>query len=152
METREDGAQELVNQTLDSTLESVDEAEAIIMSAAEKAGFDEDDLHKIGMATRECIVNAVVHGNRYSSHKKVHLRVEVSGGVFRVHVRDEGEGFDLSSLPDPVADENILRHSGRGIFLIRAFMDDVEIRPAKPSGTEITLTKKLVSGPGSEVL
>jgi serine/threonine-protein kinase RsbW len=142
MNLQDEGEQEIVNQFLDSTLESVDSAESIIMGAAEQAGFDEDDLHKIGMAARECLVNAVVHGNRYSTKKRVHLAVSAGPEKLTVRIADEGEGFDLATLPDPVAEENLLRHSGRGIFLIRAFMDEVNIHPVSPHGTEVTLVKR----------
>ncbi len=126
----------------ESTLESVDEAEAMILEAAEAAGFDEDDQHHISMAARECLVNAVVHGNRYSAHKRVHVSIETSSDRIKVVIRDEGEGFDLGDLPDPLAEENLLRHSGRGIFLIRAFMDEFDMRKVSPHGTEVTLVKE----------
>ncbi len=131
-----------VERAFESTLESVDEAEALILDAADKAGFDEDEQHHISMAARECLVNAVVHGNRYNLKKKVHLAVETSSDSVKVTIADEGEGFDLSDLPDPLAEENILRHSGRGIFLIRAFMDDFTMRKIAPHGTEVTLIKQ----------
>ena len=83
---------------LDSTLESVDSAEDIALSVARKAGFPEDDLHKIAMAVRECMVNAVVHGNRYSAHKKVRLSVSASPDRFMVTIADQGEGFDIAKL------------------------------------------------------
>jgi serine/threonine-protein kinase RsbW len=134
---------ELLNRDFDSTLESVDEAEALIFSAAESAGFDEDDLHRIGMAVRECMVNAVVHGNRYNVHKKVRVFVAGSAGVLTVKIADQGEGFEPEEVPDPLAEENILRHSGRGVFLIRAFMDEVHFRKLDPVGTEVTLVKKI---------
>jgi len=130
---------------LDSTLESVDRAEELIMEEAEKAGLPEDDLHKIAMAVRESMVNAVVHGNRYNAHKKVRLSVSAGPHEFVVKIADEGEGFDYQGLPDPLAEENLLRHSGRGIFLIKAFMDDFQVRRLDPMGTEVTLVKYLVS-------
>ena len=130
-----------VERAFDSTLECVDDAEAVILDAAAKAGFDEDDQHHISMAARECLVNAVVHGNRYSLLKKVHLSIDASPDRIRIVITDEGEGFDLSDLPDPLAEENILRHSGRGIFLIRAFMDEFNVRKVSPHGTEVTLVK-----------
>ena len=131
-----------VERDFDSTLESVDEAEALILETASRAGFDEDGQHHISMAARECLVNAVVHGNRYNAHKKVHVAVAGSPEVIRIVIRDEGEGFDLSDLPDPLAEENLLRHSGRGIFLIRAFMDEFTVRKVSPHGTEVTLVKE----------
>ncbi len=135
------GGTETLERFLDSTLDSVDRAEAVTLQAAEKAGFEEDDLNKIGMAVREAVVNAVVHGNRYSKHKKVRLSISKAAERFMVKVSDEGEGFDWNGLPDPLAQENLLRSSGRGIFLMRAFMDEIEIRKNADSGTEVTLVK-----------
>jgi serine/threonine-protein kinase RsbW len=126
---------------LDSTLESVDRAEEMAVGAAEQAGFDEDDLMRIGMAVRESMVNAVVHGNRYNANKKVLLRVVIEGARLTVRITDQGEGYDGGSVPDPVAPENLMRTSGRGIFLIRSFMDEFEMRRLEAGGTEVTLVK-----------
>jgi serine/threonine-protein kinase RsbW len=126
---------------LDSTLQSVDRAEEIAVQAAEELGFDEEDRHQIGMAVRECMVNAVVHGNRYSARKKVHLTIRSASSHLAIVIGDEGAGFDLSSLPDPLAQENLLRQSGRGILLIRAFMDEFDLHPRAGGGTEVRLVK-----------
>lgn len=142
MDVPAEGQKELLNRDFDSTLESVDTAEAAIFSAGEQEGFDEDDLHKIGMAVRECMVNAVVHGNRYSEKKKVHVLLISGADSLTVKISDQGEGFEPSDVPDPLAEENLLRHSGRGVFLIRAFMDEVHFRKLSPFGTEVTLVKK----------
>jgi serine/threonine-protein kinase RsbW len=130
---------------LDSTLEAVDSAEQLAVGMAEKAGFDEDDLMKIGMAVRESVVNAVVHGNRYSANKKVKFSVAQSGQRFTIRVADQGEGFNVEELPDPLAPENLLRTSGRGIFLIRSFMDEFDLRRGAAGGMEVTLVKYTVS-------
>ena len=129
--------------TFDSTLESVDAAEAVVLKEAHELGFDEDDQHKIGISLRECMVNAVVHGNRYNSRKKVHLVVTRRPSELEIRVADEGDHFDISQLPDPLADENLLRHSGRGILLMQAFMDEFEIRARQPKGTEVRLVKRV---------
>jgi serine/threonine-protein kinase RsbW len=139
------GATESVDRLLESKLDSVDEAEELVIQMAEKAGFDEDDLHKIAMSVRETMVNAVVHGNRYNAHKKVHVRVVHAPGRLEIRIADQGEGFDLTEIPDPLQEENLLRNSGRGIFLMKAFMDEVQVRRAEPAGTEVTLVKYLVS-------
>jgi serine/threonine-protein kinase RsbW len=139
------GASESVDRLLESKLDSVDEAEELIVQMAEKAGFDEDDLHKIAMSVRETMVNAVVHGNRYNAHKKVHVTVLHSPGRLEIKIADQGEGFELTEIPDPLEEENLLRNSGRGIFLMKAFMDEVQIRRTEPAGTEVTLVKYLVS-------
>jgi serine/threonine-protein kinase RsbW len=134
-----------VDRLLESTLESVDSTEEMVLEVARQAGFAGDDLGGIGMAVRESMVNAVVHGNRYSKHKKVHLVVSCDSGRLTVKIADEGEGFDSSHLPDPREPENLMCPSGRGIFLIRSFMDEFHVRPLQPAGTEVTLVKYLVS-------
>jgi serine/threonine-protein kinase RsbW len=133
-----------IDALLDSTLESVDRAEDSVLQVAQEIGFEEDDLHKIGMAVRECMVNAVVHGNRYNLRKKIHLVVTRAPSRVTVVIEDEGEGFDRSNLPDPLADENLLRHSGRGLLLIQAFMDEFEMRAMEPKGTRVRMVKYLV--------
>src|SRR5690349_21872553 len=136
---------ETVERFLDSTLESVDSAEELALGVAERAGLDEDDLTKIGMAVRESMVNAVVHGNRYNANKKVRFSVSKGAESLTVRIVDEGEGFDVESVPDPLAPENLFRNSGRGIFLIRSFMDDFRIRRLEPGGMEVILVKHMVS-------
>jgi serine/threonine-protein kinase RsbW len=136
---------ETVERFLDSTLESVDSAEELAVGMAQRAGFDDDELMRIGMAVRESMVNAVVHGNRYNANKKVRFSVTHNGERFTVRIADQGEGFDFENLPDPLAPENLMRTSGRGIFLIRSFMDEFQMRHLEPGGTEVTLVKYTVS-------
>lgn len=131
---------------LDSTLESVDAAEEIVLSAAQEVGFEEDVRFQIGLAVRESVVNAVVHGNCYNENKKVRLSVAKAPDRLTVTVSDQGKGFDPNSLPDPLAQENLLNQSGRGILLIRSFMDEFEVRPLEPNGTEFKLVKYLNQG------
>jgi serine/threonine-protein kinase RsbW len=129
-----------VSYTLDSTLETVDSAEATACRIAAEIGFDEEEVPKIAMAVREAAVNAVLHGNAYDPEKKVKVDFERTGDDLVITIRDQGTGLDLSRIPDPLAPENLLKTSGRGIFLIRSFMDKVEIRPSE-TGTEIKLIK-----------
>ena len=126
---------------LDSVLESVDTAEEAVLQRAEKLGFDEEDLHRIGMSVRECLVNAVVHGNRYNARKKVALTISQSPERLTIVIGDEGEGFSMGDLPDPLADDNLLRHSGRGLLLMQAFMDEFQVRRREPKGTEVIMVK-----------
>ena len=126
---------------LDSNLESVDHAEQTVLREAEVLGFDEDDLHRIGISVRECMVNAVVHGNRYNSRKKVHLKVERTADRLTIVVRDEGDGFDPAAVPDPLDAENLLRGSGRGVMLMQSFMDEFQISQGQPRGTEVKMVK-----------
>ena len=132
---------ETIRETLDSSLDSVDKAEEIAVREAGTFGLDEDTASQFGMAVRECMVNAVVHGNRYNEHKKVHFLLERSESKLTITIGDEGSGFDLASLPDPLAPENLLRQSGRGLLLIRAFTDDFDLHPRPGGGTEVVLTR-----------
>ncbi len=134
-----------VSYTLDSTLETVDSAEQAAGKVATEAGFDEDEVMRISMAVREAAVNAVLHGNAYDPGKKVSLVLERTALDLIITIRDQGKGLDMSKIPDPLAPENLLKTSGRGIFLIRSFMDEVQIHPSQ-TGTEIKLIKH-VHGP-----
>ena len=136
-------AAQTVEELLESTLESVDQAEDTVLRLALAMGFDEDDRHRIGIAVRECMVNAVVHGNRYHSRKKVHLTVSRNGERLEILVGDEGGNFDASKIPDPLAEENLLRQSGRGLLLIQAFVDEFQVRRGHPGGTEVRMVKYL---------
>lgn len=129
--------------TLDTQLESVDLAENIVMRAAEAVGFSEDDIHKLGMAVREGVINAYNYGNAQDPQKKIFLVVEFEPEKMIVHIVDEGRGFELSEVADPLAEENLLRTSGRGIFLMRAFMDDLAVRRGPSGGADLVMSKKL---------
>src|ERR1043165_4106009 len=95
------------------------------------------------MSVRECMVNAVVHGNRYNRNKVVHVGVSKTGEQFKIQVVDQGEGFEVVEVPDPLQEDNLLKHSGRRLVLMGAFMDDVKVRKATPEGTEVTLVKNV---------
>jgi serine/threonine-protein kinase RsbW len=131
-----------VSYTLESSLESVNKAEEEATKAATRAGFDEDEAGRISMAVREATVNAVLHGNHYDTNKRVSLSFENTGNELIITVQDQGAGLDPNGVADPLAPENLLKQSGRGIFLIRAFMDDVQFRKLDP-GTEIKLIKRV---------
>jgi len=125
---------------LDSTLETVDSAEQTASRIASESGFDEDEVMQIAMAVREAAVNAVLHGNAYDPEKKIELEFERTEDDLVITIRDQGKGLDPANIPDPLSPENLLKTSGRGIFLIRSFMDDVQINPSQ-TGTEIKLFK-----------
>ncbi|HKT49131.1 MAG TPA: ATP-binding protein [Candidatus Angelobacter sp.] len=131
-----------VSYTLASTLESVNRAETLAAETAARAGFSEDDQSNIAMAVREATVNAVLHGNAYDPQKRVLVVYEKTNDSLVITITDEGKGLDPLELPDPLAPENLMKGSGRGIFLIKAFMDEVKFRNTQP-GTEITLIKHL---------
>lgn len=129
--------------TLDTQVESVNLAEEMCLRVAEAAGFGEDDCYKIGMSVREGVINAFHYGNKEKPDKKIHLAVDISQEKMTIHVQDEGTGFKLTDVPDPLAEENLLSTSGRGIFLMRAFMDEFDVVKASTGGAEIVMSKKL---------
>jgi serine/threonine-protein kinase RsbW len=131
-----------ISYTLDSSLDSVDRIEKTAEEVAKKAGLDEDEIYRVTMAVREAAVNAVLHGNAYDATKQVVASFETFNNDLVIRIADQGKGLDPDTLPDPLAPENLLRGSGRGIFLIRSFMDEVKFRQLHP-GTELTLIKHL---------
>jgi serine/threonine-protein kinase RsbW len=126
--------------TLDSSLDSVNKVEQTAEEQATRAGFDEDTISHIAMAVREATVNAVLHGNAYDPNKHITASFETTAESLIIRIADQGPGLKEETIPDPLAPENILRGSGRGIFLIRNFMDEVNFRQLHP-GTELTLIK-----------
>jgi len=131
-----------ITYTLASSLDSVDKVEQTAEQMARQAGIDDDETFRISMAVREAAVNAVLHGNAYDPDKRITASFENTGADLIIRITDQGVGLDPATLPDPLAPENLLRGSGRGIFLIRSFMDEVHFRQLHP-GTELTLIKHL---------
>jgi len=131
---------------LASSLDSVDTAENRAVAAAERAGLPEEDVFRFGYAVREAMVNAVVHGNRYNANKTVAFRIWESATSIEVMIKDQGDGFNAASLADPLAEENLLCQSGRGLTLIRAFVDELRVMPADGGGTAAILRKNVKAG------
>jgi serine/threonine-protein kinase RsbW len=132
--------------TLETVLDSVDLSEEIALRIAGEAGFDDEDCHKIGMSVREGVINAYSYGNRQERGRKIILILELGERKLIVHIKDEGQNFSLADVPDPLAEENLLRTSGRGIFLMRAFMDEFDIHPGSDGRTELVMSKLLPVG------
>jgi len=126
--------------TLESDLANVDPVETKAEQLARDAGFDEDTASQIAMVAREAVINAILHGNKKDPAKRVQVGFELNDESLRIKIADEGAGLDPDTVPDPLAPENILRSSGRGIFLMRAIMDEVHFHQLDP-GTEIEMIK-----------
>lgn len=129
--------------TLETQVESVNLAEEMCLRVAEAAGFGEDECYRIGMSVREGVINAFHYGNQEKPEKKIYLAVDLTPDKMIIHVLDEGKGFNLADVPDPLAEENLLSTSGRGIFLMRAFMDEFDVVTGPNGGAEIVMSKKL---------
>jgi len=132
-----------VDVTLETKLESIDLGEELARRVAHSAGFGEDDQQKISMAVRESLINAFQHGNRQDARKSIGLSFLLYPDRLVVEVRDEGSGFDLAQVADPRADERLLKTTGRGIFLMRCFMDEVQVGSGRNGGAVVTMTKHL---------
>ena len=135
----------VVEVVLENDLKNVEVAEEIARRISDTVGFDEDDQHKIDMAVHESVINAIWHGNKNDPSKHVRLRFEIYSDRLEIRVRDQGNGYDPSRLLDPLAEENLLNVSGRGIFLIRTFMDEYRVENIAGEGTEVILVKRLNS-------
>jgi serine/threonine-protein kinase RsbW len=132
-----------VHEVLDSTLEAVAHVETVAVEVARRVGFRGVSLDHISLATHETTTNAVVHGNRYRTEKKVFVAISITQDRIKIKVADEGDGFDPKTLPDPLAPERLSGDSGRGVYLSRAFMDEYHVRSRDTGGAEVTLVKYL---------
>lgn len=138
-----------VDVTFETRIESVGEAEALCVRVAESAGFDEDECFRISMAVREGVINAFHWGNREQPEKKIRVSFELQGPRFVVRIADEGPGFDPAGVTNPLAEENLLKTSGRGIFLMRAFMDEWNVARSSEGGAELVMAKRLPDPTGA---
>ena len=128
-----------------SAFEMLDFVQVVSDHLARGVGLDEDSMHWGSVAIRESGINAIKHGNRSDASKHVFVEFETATtGVpqLAIRVRDQGEGFDPDKVANPLDVENLLKSSGRGIFLIRNFMDDVQLQRAPEGGMEIRMVKK----------
>jgi serine/threonine-protein kinase RsbW len=130
-----------------SAFEMLDLVQVVSDHVGRDVGLDDDDVHWVGVAIRESVINAIKHGNQNDAAKRVFVDFETASGggpaELNIRVRDQGPGFDPDHLADPLAPENLLKASGRGIFLIRSFMDDVILQRAPEGGMEIRMTKRV---------
>jgi serine/threonine-protein kinase RsbW len=131
-----------VKLVIPSEVTLVDVAHAATEKMAELAGFDAEGALNLGLAVREAVINAMLHGNGQDPALDTNLTLSVLSDGLQARVRDHGSGFDPDNTPDPTEGDNLLRTSGRGLLLIRAFVDDVEFESAADGGTVITMTKR----------
>ncbi len=131
----------------------VDLAEAVGVQVARFHGMADSETEDLGLGVREAVTNAIVHGNREASTRRVSIEFTLAPrSVPRrlvTTVRDQGQGFDLEEVPDPLAPENLLRRSGRGLLFIRGFTDDLSVTRLPTGGTEVRFTKQLSPSSGS---
>jgi serine/threonine-protein kinase RsbW len=143
-------AHHVVRLEFTSAFEMLDFVQVVSDHVGRSIGFDEDALHWVGVAVRESVINAIKHGNRHDEAKRVFVEFETVSGAeapeLLIRVRDQGAGFDPGLVANPLAPENLLKSSGRGIFLIRSFMDDVQVQRAPEGGMEMRMVKRVHPG------
>lgn len=125
-----------------SHIEAVADAAAAVTDFVQTCGIGEEAAFGIEMAVREAITNAMVHGNKEDETKTIEVTFNCLEHALEIEVKDEGEGFDPAGVPDPTDPANILKTSGRGIFLMRSFMDDVEWSMRPEGGTTVRMVKR----------
>jgi serine/threonine-protein kinase RsbW len=144
----ERGDSERVEITISSRFENIELVQVIAEHVCENAGVDEDGSHWIGMAVREAVANAIKHGNKLDAKKKVFATFQLTGPELEITVKDQGEGFDPTAVSDPLNPQNLMKTSGRGIFYMKTFMDQVNYSFLPGGGTSLMMTKNLSKGNG----
>lgn len=139
--------QRVVRLQIHSTFEMLDFVQVVSDELGHMYGLDEDAVHWVGVAVRESVINAIKHGNREDRSKTVTIEFALdapdSPTELVVRIVDQGEGFEVQDVGNPLAPENMLKSSGRGIFFMRSFMDDVQLRRVPEGGMEVRMVKKL---------
>ena len=122
----------------------------VARQAALEKKISEDEIDQLGIAVRECVVNAVSHGNGYRRDKSVYFTVSSDATQLKIAIEDEGEGFDPDAVPDPTQGDNLFQTSGRGLLLMRSFVDELSIGHTTEGGTEVVMVKNLPVGERQE--
>ena len=130
---------------ISSALDNLDLIQTLTDCITDIMSFDEDSAHCIGMSLREMVTNAIQHGNKLDINKKVDICFEVAPDQLSISIRDQGSGFRDSDVPNPLDPDNLLKPSGRGIFYVRTFMDEVEFRSLSQGGMEVHMVKRVSS-------
>lgn len=126
--------------------DTVAEVDSFLDSRLRKAGFPDDLMADVAVSVSEVVNNAVMHGNRQDPAKQVTVELEILVDRVAISVQDQGRGFDPERLPDPVAKENLMREVGRGLFIVRAYMDEVHFDMVNGEGLRIRMVKVLPEG------
>ena len=144
----ERGESERIEITISSRFENIELVQVIAEHLCENAGVDEDGSHWVGMAVREAVANAIKHGNKLDIRKKVNATFDLRGFDLEITISDEGEGFDPQTVSDPLNPQNLMKTSGRGIFYMKTFMDQITYSFSPGGGTSLVMIKNLSKGPG----
>jgi serine/threonine-protein kinase RsbW len=134
--------------TIHSRLDEMKAVHALVDKAVKEFRLDDELAHWIELTVSESVINAILHGNKSDPAKKANLKISSNGNAIEVIVEDQGTGFALSDVADPTNCENLLKPSGRGILIIRSFMDEVDLSPREGGGSRLRMLKRLPGGNG----
>jgi serine/threonine-protein kinase RsbW len=134
--------EETIDLVVASHIDSIAEVASVASGLIIRAGFSSDDLFGLELAIREAVANAIMHGNKQDETKRVDVTFKVSPSALEVKIRDRGEGFDPTNVPDPTDPKNLMRTSGRGLLFMRTFMDHVEWTGLPDGGTLVNMVKR----------
>jgi serine/threonine-protein kinase RsbW len=126
-----------------SRMDILEAVQAFVDRMAAIAGLDDDGVHDLSVSVRECVVNALKHGNKLDPEKTVTVDFGLRPDAIEVWIQDQGAGFNPDAVPDATAPENILNAAGRGLFFMRAFMSEVEYMFPPEGGTVVRLVKNI---------
>lgn len=135
--------------TIPSRLEEMQAVHALIEEVVKEFQLDEEIAHWIELTISESMINAIQHGNQSDPKKEASLKISSDGDAIEVIVEDQGKGFCLESIADPTDLANLLKPSGRGILIIRSFMDEVDLSKREGGGSRLRMLKKLRGGDGA---
>lgn len=124
---------------LPSKPKEIGKVDGFLQRVNRKAHLNEDQYNKLLVATTEAVNNSIIHGNKRDPRKNVTITCTIDESAIIVRIHDEGPGFDVMALPDPLAEENLLREHGRGVFLMRSLMEKVEFEP-HATGSDVVMT------------
>lgn len=140
-----------VDINIGSRFDNIDLVDVVTEAVLRHSGLDDEGVERLGLAIREATANGVQHGNKEQPEKRVTVSFVLDGEGVTIRIQDEGEGFDLDGLPDPLAPENLFKPRGRGILLMNSFMDDVNFEFDGDRGTVVTLRKQVTpTDPGKD--
>jgi serine/threonine-protein kinase RsbW len=132
-----------VDINIGSRFDNIDLVDGVTEAVLRHSGLDDESVERLGLAIREAVANGVQHGNQEDPTKRVAISFVLQPEEVAVRIADEGEGFDLEDLPDPLAPENLFKPRGRGILLMNSFMDEVNFEFDRDRGTAVTLRKRV---------
>ncbi|HEX4997844.1 MAG TPA: ATP-binding protein [Terriglobia bacterium] len=131
---------------ISSRIEELDAVRTLVGRASQAYDLSEDMTYWMELTITESMINAIRHGNQCDPTKEATLKISRSGRSIEIVVEDQGAGFRLDEVADPTDVRNLLKPSGRGILIIRSFMDEVNLSRRPGGGTRLTMVKKLAAG------